>query len=578
MKIPFVNKIKNVWGLFEGNKLSFSLILGLIALTSIFEMFSVGMVLPILESVINDESNVGMSRVFSFLLDMFPRESWTLAIITLLMIFSILTVASKIFTTYYSQKVIQKIQLNWRLELFEKYLRSVYEFVLRFKQGEIIHNINVEVQQAAGLLNTIIQWITNLLIGVSIYILLLVSSFYVTLFLTVIIVGIMYLVKILGERFQLKLSKVIIKSNQQLSSFAAEAIMALQQVKIFSLENHFMKNYEKAGLKRNHAWVSRATIQQIPGNITFMIMPLVLLVFYLYFTFISNQAFKDFIPTLGFVFVGFTRISASLMSVTQQRMIIYNNLPSLQTVEKILNTNIGKEEIESGQVFDNLGNDIEIKDITFSYLKDQTIFENLDLTIPKGKMTAMIGPSGSGKSTLSYLLVGLYKPKSGQILINGKNISEYSMESWRRKIGYVTQDTYIFNMSIRENIKVGKPEATDEEVMQAAEAAHCTEFIDRLPQGMETVVGERGMKLSGGQRQRIAIARAMIRKPELYIFDEATSALDNHSEKLIQKSIEEISRQSTMLVIAHRLTTIENADVVYDLGEINSEKFVTYKS
>ncbi|MFP4527734.1 MAG: ABC transporter ATP-binding protein [Candidatus Kapaibacterium sp.] len=578
MKIPFVNKIKNVWGLFEGNKLSFSLILGLIALTSIFEMFSVGMVLPILESVINDESNVGMSRVFSFLLDMFPRESWTLAIITLLMIFSILTVASKIFTTYYSQKVIQKIQLNWRLELFEKYLRSVYEFVLRFKQGEIIHNINVEVQQAAGLLNTIIQWITNLLIGVSIYILLLVSSFYVTLFLTVIIVGIMYLVKILGERFQLKLSKVIIKSNQQLSSFAAEAIMALQQVKIFSLENHFMKNYEKAGLKRNHAWVSRATIQQIPGNITFMIMPLVLLVFYLYFTFISNQAFKDFIPTLGFVFVGFTRISASLMSVTQQRMIIYNNLPSLQTVEKILNTNIGKEEIESGQVFDNLGNDIEIKDITFSYLKDQTIFENLDLTIPKGKMTAMIGPSGSGKSTLSYLLVGLYKPKSGQILINGKNISEYSMESWRRKIGYVTQDTYIFNMSIRENIKVGKPEATDEEVMQAAEAAHCTEFIDRLPQGMETIVGERGMKLSGGQRQRIAIARAMIRKPELYIFDEATSALDNHSEKLIQKSIEEISRQSTMLVIAHRLTTIENADVVYDLGEINSEKFVTYKS
>jgi subfamily B ATP-binding cassette protein MsbA len=265
------------------------------------------------------------------------------------------------------------------------------------------------------------------------------------------------------------------------------------------------------------------------------------------------------------------------MVVTQQRLAIYNSLPSLQLVENILNTNIGKEEIESGQVFDNLDNDIEIKDLTFSYLKDQTIFDNLDLTIPKGKMTAMIGPSGSGKSTLSYLLVGLYKPQSGHILINGKDISEYSMESWRRKIGYVTQDTYIFNLSIKENIKIGKPDASDEEVYQAAEAAHCLEFIERLAEGMNTIVGERGMKLSGGQRQRIAIARAMIRKPELYIFDEATSALDNHSEKLIQKSIEEISRQSTMLVIAHRLTTIENADLVYDLGEINTEKFATVK-
>lgn len=571
MIFEFYNKIKRVVGLFEEYKLQFFFIVVVILFISFLEMISVGMVLPILDSVVNEKHGSFINNNLSFVLKIFPKEHWTLIIISLLVFASLLTVFSKIFVTYYSQKVIQSLQLKWRLKLLEKYLSSVYEFVLRFKQGDIIHNINVEANQAAKILTTIVQWVTSLFIGISVYLLLLFSSFYITIIMSVIITIIFYVVKYLGENYQQKISTRLIRLSQNMNSLTAEAIISLQQIKLFSLENLFWQKYKETGVKRNRDFVLRSTLQIIPSNITYLVMPFVLLVFYLYFLLFSNQNFNEFIPELGLIFVGFTRISASLMQVVQQRMMIYNFLPSLYHVEKILETNVEKENVLDGKHFDKLKSDIILENVSFSYIKNNPIISNLNLKIPKGKMTAIIGPSGSGKTTISYLLTGLYSPQSGQIKINGQSLKNYNLESWRKKIGYVTQDTFIFNMSVKENILLGNRNATEEELLRAAEAAHCNEFIDRLPQKWDTIVGERGMKLSGGQRQRIAIARAMVRNPELYIFDEATSALDNHSEKLIQSSIEKISKNSTIIVIAHRLTTIEKADIVYDLGEIETK-------
>lgn len=571
-----IKRFKIIWRLFQGRQKTFVFIMALILMSGFAEMFSVGMALPVLESTFNTDPSAPQSRITK-LLSFIPQENFALIVIIALVVFAILSVVFKVATVYFSQKAIQAIALNWRVTLYEKYVYSLYSFVLRFKQGDIIHNISVETQAAGNMIFQIVQWTTYLLISVSIYLLLLFSDFYTTMFLTVIIAAILFFVNYLGKKYQLKLSKRIIKFNQALNSIVSESILSLQQMKIFSLEKRFTGDLFDAGEKRNNAFVKRATIQQLPQHISFMIMPIVLLSFYVYFEYISNQKFVDFIPTLGFVFVGFTRISASLMNVVNQRMAIYNALPSLQLIENILAQKIDREKLEEGKAFEKLDSDIEFKNIDFSYLSDRKILENFNLTMPKGKMTALIGPSGSGKSTLSYLLVRLYNPQSGEIQVNGEDLKDYSLESWRKKIGYVTQDTYIFNMSIRENIKIGKPDATEEEIEEAAQAAHCLEFIEKLPEKWDTIVGERGMKLSGGQRQRVAIARAMIRKPELYIFDEATSSLDNHSEKLIQQSIENISKTSTMLVIAHRLTTIENADVVYDLGALDSEKFMTVK-
>jgi ATP-binding cassette subfamily B protein/subfamily B ATP-binding cassette protein MsbA len=185
-------------------------------------------------------------------------------------------------------------------------------------------------------------------------------------------------------------------------------------------------------------------------------------------------------------------------------------------------------------------------------------------------MVALVGASGSGKSSIINLILGLYQPTAGQILLDGLALQAYDLASWRRMIGVVDQDTLIFSNSIADNIRFGKPTASDAEVIAAAKIANAHSFISESPQGYNTEVGDRGHRLSGGQRQRIAIARAVIHDPALLLFDEATSALDSQSERLIQESLEELRKERTLVIIAHRLSTIVKADeiIVLDSGQI----------
>jgi len=174
-----------------------------------------------------------------------------------------------------------------------------------------------------------------------------------------------------------------------------------------------------------------------------------------------------------------------------------------------------------------------------------------------------VGKSGCGKSSLVDLLCGLYKGYKGKIIIGDTELRKLSLSSWRKTIGFVSQDTFLFNESVRENILLGKHDASEEEIKAAARMAYSHEFIENLSKGYDTVLGDRGQKLSGGQRQRITVARALIRSPELLIFDEATSALDSESERLIQQSIEDLSECKTIIIISHRISTVKNADVIY---------------
>lgn len=215
--------------------------------------------------------------------------------------------------------------------------------------------------------------------------------------------------------------------------------------------------------------------------------------------------------------------------------------------------------IEIGEV----RGDITIRDLQFGYGDDDTmVFKGLSLDIPAGKNIAIIGASGSGKTTLSNLIPRFFEVDNGEILIDGVDIRDIKLKSLREHIGIVQQEVYMFSGTIRENIAYGKPTATDEEIKAAAKASGADEFIDKLPKGYDTFVGERGVKLSGGQKQRISIARVFLKNPPILILDEATSALDNESERLVQKSLEKLSAGRTSIIIAHRLSTIRNADEI----------------
>ena len=239
---------------------------------------------------------------------------------------------------------------------------------------------------------------------------------------------------------------------------------------------------------------------------------------------------------------------------------------------------------ENAIELNGLNNQIELQNVWFEYVSNQPVLKNLSLTIKKNETLAIVGNSGGGKSTLVNLLPRFYDIKSGSIKIDGVDIRDFTINSLRHNIAMVFQDNFLFSGTIRENILMGNPDATEDELNQAIESAHLQEMITDLPQGLDTLLGERGMTLSGGQRQRVAIARAMIKNTPIVILDEATSALDNKSEAIVQKALDNLIKNKTVFVIAHRLSTIKNADriAVINEGELaelgNHEELMTIEN
>jgi len=240
------------------------------------------------------------------------------------------------------------------------------------------------------------------------------------------------------------------------------------------------------------------------------------------------------------------------------------------------------EETDSPDAVDigEVKGDIELKDICFSYTENEEegVLDHVSLTIPSGTKMALVGPSGGGKTTICHLIPNFYKlgESDGEILVDGKNIKSVTMESLRRNIGIVQQDVFLFSGTIKDNIRYGKLDATDDEVIEASKKANLHEFVSSLPDGYDTEIGERGIKLSGGQKQRVSIARVFLKNPSILILDEATSALDNSTEVLIQKSLDELCKGRTTLVVAHRLSTIRNADKIAVITEGRVSEFGTH--
>jgi subfamily B ATP-binding cassette protein MsbA len=242
---------------------------------------------------------------------------------------------------------------------------------------------------------------------------------------------------------------------------------------------------------------------------------------------------------------------------------------AIKRIEEIIQAPVKVTEIENPVHLETFREGIEFKNVTFAY-DDVTILENINLRIPKGKTVALVGSSGAGKSTLADLVPRFHDVTSGELLIDGININQYSVESLRSKMGIVTQEPILFNDTIASNIRLSKPNADDTEVEDAARIANAHDFITRKEEGYATNIGDRGSKLSGGERQRLTIARAILKNPPILILDEATSSLDTESERLVQDAINKMMQNRTSIVIAHRLSTIRHADeiIVLQKGRI----------
>ncbi|MDB8805186.1 MULTISPECIES: ABC transporter ATP-binding protein [unclassified Romboutsia] len=353
------------------------------------------------------------------------------------------------------------------------------------------------------------------------------------------------------------------------------SIAGMKVTKSFCTQEEELEKFNKSNNIFKYARESayKVMAQYFSGMFLFIdLLELVVLIVAGYFTYMNRITLGDFAAYLLYVKM-FIQPIRKLINFTEQYQ---NGMTGFERFMEIINEETEKEAKNSIELRNVKGN-IEIENVSFTYEDENQVLDNLNLSIEAGKTIALVGPSGGGKTTLCNLIPRFFDFDEGSIKIDGINIKDVSLDSLRKNIGVVAQDVFLFTGTIRDNIVIGKTGATDEEIVDACKKAKIHDFIQTLPKGYDTYIGERGVKLSGGQKQRISIARIFLKNPPIMILDEATSALDNVTEYEIQKSLEELSKDRTNLVVAHRLSTIKNADEIVVLTEKGIEERGTHK-
>jgi subfamily B ATP-binding cassette protein MsbA len=356
----------------------------------------------------------------------------------------------------------------------------------------------------------------------------------------------------------------------KLTSIAAEFINGIRTVQAFATQDFERKRFYRAtdevAATSTHSVMQFAAVRPIAESISTVILISIIIVGMTIYVPNGNLQVASL---LTFVFV-LIRTAPAVQEVSGRFAELSGLQGSVQNIENFLRTD-DKPYLPDGHYqFNGLQKAIEFISVDFGYTVDEPVLSAITLAIPKGKTIALVGASGAGKSTLADLIARFYDPTQGKILFDGIDLREFNTTSVRNKMAIVSQDTFIFNATVRDNIAYGLEDVNEKDVWEAAKLANAVEFIREMPEGLDTMLGDRGVRLSGGQRQRIAIARALLRNPEILILDEATSALDSVSERLIQKSLEDLSVGRTVIAIAHRLSTIMRADkvVVMEQGRI----------
>jgi len=461
----------------------------------------------------------------------------------------------------------REIVIGIKNSLFLKINQNDYQFFIDKKQGDLINLFNQSPYYVQQSYDRILSLFTDLISSLTIFAMLFVIS-PGGLILVLLGGSIFYIVlHLIGNNISIKLGNLQIASGQSENKVINEYITGIKSITSLNASKYWGHQYTESLKIYWDRFAEFMFIQRIPilaiNSFFYITIGLVVLVLYVFFA----DDFIIVVPILGTFSAGMMKVLPKFLNMGNYKLELKNYTPHVHNVySNLIDSNYN--HIKNGNLeCKGINSDIIIDNISFSY-GHTTVLNNVSICIQKGSMTALVGPSGSGKSTIVNLLIRLYDPDNGAILVNSENLKSFDINSYRSIIGYVSQDPFIFNDTIRKNIEFGG-QFSDIELINASMLSHAHNFISTLPQGYDTIVGDQGVTLSGGEKQRIVIARAMIRNPDLLILDEATSALDNISEAAVQQAIDQVSKKCTTLVIAHRLSTIRNANSIVVLEQGN---------
>lgn len=475
---------------------------------------------------------------------------------------------SDYFGNYLVNRVGISAVTDMRQAVFDRVLRQDAQFFETTSTGRLMSSIMNDIDKIQVATSHILaDWMRQTFVAISLLVVIFQTSWKLALFSVTVIPIVMLPTAQLGRRIRRSTRKAQ-DDTAEVNQILQETLSGHQVVKTFGAEAVESARFREAGRRLRRSNLKYVMQQAIASPLIEFMGALTVIGLLVY----ARREIRSGVMTTG----EFTSFVIALLMLYEpvKRLVGIHNIfqQALGASEKVFAYLDQPSTVVSGATeLRRFEREIAIEHLTFRYpTSEGPVIEDLSLTVPAGKIVALVGPSGAGKSTLASLLPRFYDPEAGRIRIDGTDVRELTLSSLRKQIGIVAQDTFLFNDTVANNLRYGRPEATEEEVREAARNALALEFIEQLPQGFETMIGERGTRLSGGQRQRISIARALLKNAPILVLDEATSHLDTESELLVQGALGNLMQGRTVIVIAHRLSTIRRADqiVVLEKGRI----------
>lgn len=559
----------------------------------IFGLIAMALFIPFLKLIFEPESievvlvpsyDGSFTGLFSYIGDWYNYKMYTMTSADPrgALFFVCITVAMAFFlknvfrygAIWFQSQLRMAVVRDVRDALFEKAMKLPISYYTDEKRGDLMSRMQSDVGIIENAVISILELIFRepfaILITIAV---LLYWSVNLTVFALLLLPVVALIIAIIGK----SLKRTAKQGQEQMGVLVSaidEALGGIRIIKAFNAVNQVVKSFRWENLKHQKLITKAFRKRELTSPLNETIGSFVMIVIVWYGGLLVLDGEDSGLT--GEVFMGFIIVFSQLMrpiqGVSQSMSNLHQAYASLDRINAILQADEKIYERENPVKIGAITHGVSYENISFSY-NEERVLKNVSFTIPVGKMIALVGESGSGKSTIADLLPRFYDVQEGQLKIDATDVKDASLFDLRQQIGIVSQESILFNASVRDNIAFGKPDATDEEVMHAAKIANAHDFITQLENGYHTNIGERGNKLSGGQKQRLSIARAVLKNPPILILDEATSALDTESEKLVQEALEKLMENRTSLVIAHRLSTVRKADkiIVLSKGEIIEE-------